>query len=103
MRPSVLKELQKLGDDKEKVARKLLKKSCWGIPNSEEECPLARYLRQALELPMVEVLANRVYYQIAEEVQQSIEFLPLPCQEFVQAFDRGEYPDLIWKAVQDDR
>lgn len=79
-----------LGNTKQTVADRLLEAGHFGEAGSAVGCPVARYLTAALPLDFIYVDDSDAIYVGTTWVD-----VPEAVAEFIVAFDRGAYPDLI--------
>jgi hypothetical protein len=96
--------LRTLDFESEEIAEKLKAAGIKGTPMDECSCALAAYVRLAVpdadwvqveaEYVRVEGRTVGVYGLDGEPFRESFR-LPDGAQDFIEAFDRGEYPDLI--------
>lgn len=91
--------------DKEAVARILREAGAYGKVGCAQVCAVANYLRAGVEMQQVTAPVKvDVRTTGGRDNTVNVEFivgsetyryrLPRPVAEFVEAFDRGEYPDL---------
>ena len=104
LRAFVMKTLQYLGETPNDVAKRLKEGGFRGIRLHTEECPIARYLRARLEEALeidasVSVTDREIEVSLLaanyDRIGASISPIPKGVQDFVLAFDRGAYPELV--------
>lgn len=89
---SITDKLAELGTEPDEIAEKLLELGCTGT-RLGDNCPVAHYLKQ--DIPQV-IWVDGLFVDWADEAnkRERNTRLPDPVMLFVEAFDRGEYPDL---------
>ena len=94
--------VRSLDYDSWEIAQRLEDAGVKGIPGNECACPIARHLQ--LLLPGAEVFVEAEVVRVSGTERGAFGFdlpltasvtLPDGAQDFVQEFDRGEYPELI--------
>lgn len=86
----ILPALQTLGETPNDVAAAMRLYGVTGHRHDTRDGPLPRYLSRVVGCRDFEVNHNMVKHD-----QHRVTWMPLPVAQFVQAFDAGEYPDLI--------
>jgi hypothetical protein len=87
-----------LGSTPNQIARSLLAKGCTGIQESPNHCPLANYL--CLQgYPYISVdLCDLIVFNQSEPHKDPYRLrLPPVFSDFIEAFDEGGYPELIYQ------
>jgi hypothetical protein len=100
IRDGVRDILVQLGGDVDTITTKLWAAGVRGIPNSAEDCVVARYLHAVIsgDRAILNVRVWRSYVRInfvSLRTRSILIQLPLPIQMFIAAFDRRDVPDLI--------
>jgi hypothetical protein len=92
--------LDQLGSTPETVARSLQRAGVHGDPFLGAHCPIARYLHAVVgvepgigkvKIGLCRATVNAPHWWWPISVA-----LPLPVRLFVLAFDRGQFPELLW-------
>jgi hypothetical protein len=101
----IIENLQQLGDTAAEVAQNLKDEGCRGALGDPWACPVAGYLekRSRPQALLFAVKCERVSFYEPREVEEdgtTRHYLgevpvPLPVGDFIIAFDRGHYPELI--------
>lgn len=105
----VASRLSQLGETEEEIAKTLRQGNYQGLPGCAGDCPVRNYLADKLKEDENNGLLHRrgLYTSVRtgacfthlytnEEKYVTIAN-PLPVSQFVKAFDRKEYPDLIYR------
>ncbi len=92
--------LDQLGSTPETVARSLQRAGVQGYPYLGAHCPIARYLHAVVGVEpgirKVKIGLSRATINAPHWWWPISVSLPSPIRLFVLAFDRGQFPELIW-------
>lgn len=93
--------LAALGDTPEQIAATLHTGGHHGRPQSEDCCPVARYLRAALDVDHLNVIGNIVVLAYEQDPPRIGDYVDVPdaVEEFIERFDNGDFPQLHATAV----
>jgi hypothetical protein len=93
--------LAALGDTPAQIAATLLAAGHHGRPQSEDCCPVARYLLASLDIKHLNVIGNIVVLAYAQDPPRICDYVdvPDPVEEFIERFDNGDFPQLHELAV----
>jgi hypothetical protein len=75
-----------------KVAAFFMENNVRGLPQSGQSCPVRAFLPDA-GVSVLRVDTHSTFVRLGEEKLSIVN--PLPISEFIQAFDHGEYPELV--------
>lgn len=99
--------LSELGPDADTVAARLTTLGCKGVPISADECPVAIYLNNQLDLSAAAWMNAKdgIFFTVTSRggdvwrdfpEDRMIEFVtPSPVGQFIRRFDGGGYPHLV--------
>ena len=88
--------LQSLGRTPEEVASTLKSKGIQGVPNTIRHLnPIVRYVQTQIPNPCgVHIIDDKLTIRFVDG-QEKEEIVPPAVQQFLEAFNRGEYRDLL--------
>jgi hypothetical protein len=94
--------LEELGDTAEEVADSLRLIEMTGDEESSTSCPVALYVREALEMPPGDLAiqndGRKIMVRLHAIETAALDFdvkLPKPVKKFTKRFDKGRYKDLV--------
>jgi hypothetical protein len=88
--------LQSLGKSADEVAMALRAKGIRGAPNTIRHLnPIARYVQNEISGPCdIRIVDSTLTIRFPDGRHQDVP-MPLPVTEFLDAFNQGQYPDLL--------
>ena len=88
--------LQSLGKTADEVAAALRAKGVRGAPNTIRQLnPIVRYVQTELATPcIIRIVDSKLDIRFPDGRNQDVT-IPQPVTEFLEAFNQGQYPDLL--------
>lgn len=87
--------LEGLGDSSDEVASALARAGVKGMCGQSGSCALANHLRSLMLYQSYAAVTPSIVIWTDKKAAMRLS-LPPAVQEFVQKFDEGHYPELIW-------